>query len=691
MVAIRRRTKKKRSSSKSSSKTPSPRLSRINLPSKLRGNVVALDVETDGLNPYLGHRIFGFAYCTNKGETAWVEKTPEAIAWVAALLADPTKTVVFHNGKFDLKMFSFEGIDVFSVKATVLDTMTMAKVLYSTSKGFSLRQLAVEFIPNYPTDDKDEVELWIKEHSRAFKREHGRKPNFSDAPRDIVERRALWDVRSTLLLHRIFAPEVARVCPDLSQTEHDLIFVCIDMENTGVLVDVTHARQLRDGAQRATDRILADLRSIVGSIEVERTRKGEKVIETVDEFNPGSNQHLAAAFTKLGIRLRFKTKPKKNKNKDGKTGGGNWSFDEYAMIRYVPKPLAGIIRESGEDGWDIDKFYDEVYSTAIEHKLPKRDLIPPLVLKYREVTKMISTYYNHLIDDVVDRYTSPKGREYGTLHCKFNPAEAMTGRFSSSGPNLQNMPRLLGPRECFVPRKGAWNWHLDYSQVEMRMFVHFAEDKVMAAAIDNDIHREIASRIYRVDRDDVTKEQRKRGKATGFGVLYGSGGETQAETLTKRGLPTSTAEGEMLVNSFHREFPSVRRLTNKLKDELRREGYVTNPFGRRYHIPDRFSYKALNYMCQGTSADIIKAAMVKIWKWLRKSGLRTKMVMTIHDEVVLQVPKSEMARVIPMAKRMMEHKTNFFVPVTVDAEVNKTRWSEKKDADDLDLPFALSA
>jgi len=380
------------------------------------------------------------------------------------------------------------------------------------------------------------------------------------------------------------------------------------------------------------------------------------------------------------FHLNIKLSLKRIRRRVQKQEGGNWAFDEYAMIRYVSRPLVDVIRESGEDGWPASKFYKEVHRAVQKNELHKRELLPPLIMVYNRLRKMISTYYDAIINGCIDIEISPSGREYGILHCKFNQSEAMTGRFSSSKPNFQNMPRILGPRECFVPRKGHMNWHLDYDQVEMKLFVHFARDKNMAKAIEKDIHLYAASKMYQVCQSVITKEQRKRAKGFNFGIIYGSGAATMAETMTKKGLPTSVTEATILVSNYHRAFPSVKKCTNKLKKEIMKAGYVENPFGRRYHIPLKAAYKALNYMCQGTSADIIKEAMVKLWKWLRANGFKSKIIKTIHDEVVIQCPRSEEKIVIPQALTMMEDHDNYFIPITCSAEVNKKRWSTKKDA-----------
>ena len=652
------------------------------------GRYISLDIETDGLNPYRGHRAFCFAWSTEQGEFGWTYKTRAALKWLKSLTERKDKEFVFHNGKFDIKMLGFDGIE-FPRERTHC-TLILSKLVNSLLPSHDLRSLAIRFAGADPFD-KDTIEQWVAEEKRRTRRTD---ITFKDAPRELVSSRNLWDAQQTTKLFALFKRQVDATCPELYRTEQRLMFECIDIENYGVMVDLTKVKQLRAKSIEGITKLQANLNRLVCPLTIvkqkTRRRKGVKYKEAIeiklDSFNANSPIEMEAAFNAAGIELRFKTKPKKNRQGEMR-GGGRWSFDEYAMIQYVSPPLQSVIRRSGEEGWLFGKFYHEVKKAIRENKLSEFEMLPPFILKLRELQKMVSTYYDNLIADAVDVQIEPNGREVGIIHCKFNQAEAKTGRFSSSEPNLQNMPRLLGPRQCFVPRRGRVNWHFDYSQVEMKFFGHFAKDPKMAQAIKDDIHRHTASVINKIPKDQVTSEQRKRAKKVNFGPLYGSGADTLAEALTKDGFPTQGYEARKWLIAYHAEFPSVRRTTNGFKADLSRKGYVENPFGRRYHIPVKFAYKALNYMCQGTSADLMKRAMVDICHWLRENGLKSRLILTVHDELVIEMPRSEQRIVVSAVIRLMEELRRFYLPIEVDAEVVTKRWSEKVEPKDVGIDW----
>jgi len=637
-----------------------------------------LDTEGTGLDFYHGDRVFCWSIAKKGAEPVYIPKTQRSLKKLFALFNNTSNILVFHNAKHDLKALHFDGLDLDHIKARVDCTMVMSKVLDSCAQYHNIRVVSRRYLyRDYYF--KEDAEDWIKSHTKQFLKEQGRLPNFADVPRDIIVERCKWDARTARDLYLALWPKIQRICPELYETERQLIFTCLRMELRGVPVDITRAKELRTECLKNLHIIQAKLNKLTLPLIIEKKKGLEKITKV---FNPGSSLQMVTAFKKLGIDLIYKTKPKKDKKSRTKKGGGRWSFDEFSLVRYVAAPLAEIVHQSGLESWPFDKYYRAVGNTLKKHRLPSSQWLPPLVIKHREYSKLITTYYDHIINDSIDRWRF-SGREYGILHCNFNQSTAATGRFSSTDPNLQNMPRLLGPRECFVPRRGTYFWHFDYKQVEMRFYIHFAKDDKMLARLPYDLHLQTASDIYSKPPESITKEERDRAATVNFAIIYGAGDFTLSETLTKKGSPTTVEEAGSLKRRYFRTYPLVPLTIKRLARELEERGYVTNPYGRRYYIPAELGYKVLNYYCQGTSADQIKLAMVNIDNWLRCRGFRARLLMQIHDELVIEIPRSEVPRVIPWVVKLMEDHTKFYVPILVGIEVAKQRWSEKEKVKDI--------
>ena len=312
------------------------------------------------------------------------------------------------------------------------------------------------------------------------------------------------------------------------------------------------------------------------------------------------------------------------------------------------------------------------YSTAVEvlEELAHSYELPRLVLDYRQLSKFKSTYV-----DVLPKLIDPNTKR---LHTSFNQAGAATGRLSSSNPNLQNIPIRTNMgreiRSAFIPREGTTMLSADYSQVELRILAHMSGDAGLIEAFRNDvdIHRSTAAEVLGVPAEEVTSEQRGRAKAVNFGIVYG-----QTPFGLAQQLGIGRGEAEEFIDRYFNRHPGVRDYIENSLVEARETGMTRTLFGRHRQIPEINSRNrmrrsmaermAINAPLQGTAADIIKLAMIRIANELREGKLETRMVLQIHDELIFEVPESEM-EVVELVRDWMSGVAELKVPLVVDTK-----------------------
>ncbi len=315
------------------------------------------------------------------------------------------------------------------------------------------------------------------------------------------------------------------------------------------------------------------------------------------------------------------------------------------------------------------------YSTAesVLAKLSNDYEVPAWVLDYRSLSKLKSTY--------VDALPKMVNEESGRIHTNFNQTVAATGRLSSSNPNLQNIPirteRGREIRKAFVPDEGYRMLAADYSQVELRVIASISGDENMIRAFrnDEDIHARTAKEIFGLESlEEVTADHRRKAKEVNFGIPYG----VSAYGLSSR-LGISNSEGKEMIDQYFQRFPGVRAYIEETKKYAQDNGYVKTLMGRRRYIPDINSRNwnvrsyaertAINMPIQGTAADIIKVAMIRIQKKLREEKRKTRMLLQVHDELVFELYKEESEEVSGMIQQLMESAADLDVPLKVDIGV----------------------
>ena len=403
----------------------------------------------------------------------------------------------------------------------------------------------------------------------------------------------------------------------LRDIELPLVHVLAEMEWTGITIDVPWFHSLKARFEAARREVETQIHAEAG-----------------ETFNIASNPQLRTIlFEKLGLPVKKKTA----------TG---------------PSTDASVLQELADEG----------------------HVLPALLMEYRELAKLENTYL-----DTLPGLVNPRT---GRLHTSFNQTVASTGRLSSSDPNLQNIPvrRALGKdiRRGFVPRAGWTLLAADYSQIELRLLAHLSGDPAFVDAFraGGDIHRQTASVIFGVPIELVTGEMRAQAKTINFATIYGQG----AHALSRQ-LGIDHAEAKAFIETYFTRFAGVRAWLDQAVEQARGRGYVETIFGRRRYIPEildrNFNTRSLgerlaqNSPIQGSAADLIKVAMIRIDAELRRSGLAAKMLLQVHDELVFECPPGEEVALTALVRAGMEGAADLQVPLVVDVG-SGVNWVEAK-------------
>ena len=586
----------------------------------------AFDTETTGTDARTADLV-GMSFATEPGK-AWYVSVPrgcsgevdlfsmpiagggsaeEFVRIFAKAFADPAKTLVAQNAKFDITVLKRYGI-VFG--STVHDTMLEHYVLDAASRH-GMDAMARERLGYVPIPIEDLI--GVKERGKQQK-------NMGDLAPETIRDYAAEDADVTLRLEDSLRPAVkeAGLLKVLEESEEPLVEVLAEMEAVGVNIDVPALR----------------------AYGVSLDREVQGLVKSIMSFgDPGMNIDSPKQIGEL-LFDKLKLDPTGVK----RTAKGQWSTDE--------KTLQGIVG-----------LHPVVFD----------------ILEYRACAKLKSTYVEKLPQCI-----DPKD---GRIHTTFAQALTETGRLSSSEPNLQNIPvrteRGKNIRAAIVPRDRD---HLlvaaDYSQIELRLMAAMSGDAAMkeAFARGEDIHRDTAARVFGVPASEVTPEQRSKCKMVNFGIIYG----ISAFGLAQR-LKITRGEAAELIDTYFKLYPAVRKYMDDAIAKARETGYAVTLLGRRRTLRDIKSRNAtarmaaerdaINTPVQGTAADMIKLAMVRVSRALKAAGLKAQMVLQIHDELLFDVPKDEVEKVKEIAVREMSGAMDLGVPLEVSVGVG-ANWLE---------------
>jgi len=442
--------------------------------------------------------------------------------------------------------------------------------------------------------------------------------NMRSVPDEKLKEYAVEDADVTLQLKEIFEPKIMAegLAPLASEIEMPLIPVLALMERNGVILDTQELKKITSGLREDIIALEKEIYVLAGT-----------------EFNISSPRQLGDI---LFVRLKLDDKAR------------------------------------------LTKTQQFITSEEILQRLAHKHPIVDKVLEYRGLKKLLSTYVDAL-PLLVDART-------GRIHTSFNQAVAATGRLSSNNPNLQNIPvrdeRGREIRKAFIPGSGCIFLSADYSQIELRLMAHLSKDKSMIADFlsGNDIHAATASKIFGVDIKDVTREMRGRAKTANFGIIYGISSFGLSERLN-----IGRKEAKDLIDGYFNSYPGVKTYMDESIMKARDKGYVTTMFGRRRYLRDIHSRNqvvrgnaernAINAPIQGSAADIIKIAMIRINDKLKSGSFKSKMILQVHDELIFETVKSELDSLREMVIAEMSGAARLDVPLKVDWGTGKN-WFE---------------
>lgn len=562
----------------------------------------AFDTETTSIDSLEAELVgVSFSFEANSGyylPIAHQEKTAisrdEALRWLKQIIEASQDKVIGQNLKYDLQVLRNHQINI---KRFHADTMLMSYSINSTASRHNLDALA-EYYLNIKTIKFEDV---MGKGKNKLK-------NFSEVPIKEATNYAAEDADITLQLYKTFETKIDdKTTKMLQEIEYPMIFVLMEMEATGALIDIKHLNSLSNN---------------FGSKLINLVQKIHKHSGVV--FNIDSPKQLSEVlFDKMGIEAKGLKK----------TSSGYYSTSESVL-----------------------------------QKLADENEIIKDILEYRTLAKLKSTYTDKLAEicDLSSR-----------VHTSYHQAVTSTGRLSSSDPNLQNIPIRTKDgiviREAFIAPQGKKLLAIDYSQIELRLMAHYSNDEIMVKSFNNneDIHKRTASEIFGVDIQDVDDDMRRKAKTINFGLLYGM----SAFGLSNQ-LSVTRAEADIFLESYFDRYSGVSAFMKNIVEDAKGKKYVETLHGRKIHVPNIESSNylmrqaseraAINGPLQGSAADIIKIAMIKIAKWIEGNDQEIKMILQVHDELIFEVPDSYGEANIEPIIKLMEQSTEINVPLKAD-------------------------
>lgn len=616
-----------------------------------KAGIVAYDVETTSLHPKdsgieLGAKIICFSLSWREYQAFGFHITDdnrdEAFKVLHdKLLENPDVVKIIQHFKFELMWSMAMGRTIVNVE----DTMLMHWHVNERNGTHGLAKLSVEYTDLGFYDSQ--LEDYKAEHkeadpSKKYKDDDGNvwKGTYGNIPIEILLPYNCYDTDATIRIRNILKP----MLNEKQLKVHDEIqipacYPIAEMELKGVNIDWDHCNWMGEKMDEEVDNITSKIFSYP-EVELVNDFFMEKRGEGINLNSPGDLRVLL--FESMGLPPVYQTKT------------GLDSTDKH-VLDYLSK----------------------------KHEVPK------LLKQLKAVKTLKSTF----VDGLVNR------RRGDTIHSSYGMAHTETGRYNSRDPNLQNIPRnplkvvsdgeelSLSVKDMYIPDDGeSWLCQIDYSQVELRVMAIMSNDRTMLGYFNEgvDVHLNVAARIHKTDPENISKEQRTMAKRTVFGLIYGQSAQGLSEEL---GI--SYREAETFLGKFFKEFPAVKNWMDETQEFVKAEGYVETMFGRKRRLPDamikdpnspllsRALRQAVNARIQGGAADILAMKKGELWAKMGSLGLKSRMLLTVHDQLLFSIPDSEISEMLLLAKCVMEDFSEIpeiSIPIVADVEIGGN-WS----------------
>ncbi len=586
---------------------------------KKKSAVLAFDTETDSIHPSRAGLV-GVSLSIQPKAGVYIPvrspqpqshmSWPQAMPLLKTLLEDASVAKTGHNAKFDIMVLRRHGVEVAGL---VDDTMISSHLIDASRMSHGMDALAEMLLAHR------NISLSSLIGSGKTQR------TFDQVPLDFATEYAAEDADISLRLHHLFAPQIASMGLNdlLHSVELPLVFVLASMEQAGVRLDAAELDRQRERLEARANGLRDRVMSLCPRpFNLDSPRQLAEIL-----FSPAQGERPG-----LGLRVVKKT-----------ATGASTDVEVLEKLANDPK---------------------------VQTKVPE------LVLEYRQLTKLLNTYLVALREAI-----DPAD---GRVHASFHQTGAATGRLSSSDPNLQNIPiRSADGREirkAFRAEPGHALVSADYSQIELRILAHLSKDRALTQAFreGKDIHKAVAAETFRVPIDQVTDEQRSAAKMVNFGIVYGI---TPYGLARRLGETSDYEHARRVIEDYKKRFSGIESFLRRCVEEAKRDGFVRTMLGRRRPIPQVHSRNpaeralgermAINTVVQGSAADLIKIAMVRLHESLRREFPQARLLLQIHDELLVECPSPQAQAVLSRMRQVMEGAMQLDVPLQADGGVGE--------------------